>query len=251
MSTRESDSHVIARRKTYDGVTVIAWSDGYVTIDGRSIGRIYNREAMRLFMDDVSRYDHADAKLLIKAAKNASVNYPDSTILARRYMRQIAGPPLKENPVSARDWIFIGTGLLSAAAILIEIVRKVNASPAPLNASAGGGTPVLAPTPSPIDQIVTTNGQSVTVPLGQSVTVNLKLASPVAGYRVSDTAGSSVLSADPGGAVTSSTLFQQRWSALGSTGTETITYQALDSSGADLAGQTVSFTANVTPAAAS
>ncbi len=249
MTLREGETAIIvARRKTYDGITVLAFDDECITYaNGRVIAHGMRRDAMRLFMGDVSSYDSAETKMLARSAKKAVTKYPNDATLARRYMRTLAGPPLKANPLSTRDWVFIGTGVVSAFAILYEIARKSSANSVILNAGAsGGGGGVLAPTPSPIDQIVTTNGQVVTLPQGSSVTVNLALVAPVVGYRVSDTTGNSVLAADPGGVVTTSKSVQQRWTASGTTGTETVTYQGMDKLGNDLAGQTFSFTANVT-----
>jgi hypothetical protein len=235
MTAREGELPIIARRKTYDGKTVLAWADGYVTYgSGMIITKQMPRDAMNLFMGDVSLYDSDETKMLAAAARKAVRQYPDSTILARQYMRRLAGPPLKSNPISPRDWIFIGTGVVSMIAILYELSKKMSTGSSSLPAGASGSTP---------DQVASYDGQVINLTVGQSISAQLIFSPPQAGWRVSDTTGDSILAADSTGLVTTKSMVLQRWTAVAA-GSETVEYQAIDSSGNDIVGTTLSFTAN-------
>lgn len=71
-----SDATVMITRRTFDGETVQFWTDGVVTLatdrlHNRLVARGLSRELCALIADDVSLYDAAEIKLLIKAARSA------------------------------------------------------------------------------------------------------------------------------------------------------------------------------------
>jgi hypothetical protein len=233
-------SPIIARRRTHDGLTVLAFSDGYLTFGSGVLIKRHplTRPAMRLFLDDVGRYDGEEAKTLANAANSAVAKYPDSTILARNYMRSLVGPPAQRNPLGGKDYLFIGAAALSSIAILYEFFKKPSST-----------LPSTTPPMSPTDTIFSYDGQTVDLPVGHTITTNLIFSPPQAGWRVADTTGTAALAPNPGGIVNSSSSQTaiQTWTAV-NPGTEKVTYQAIDKTGADIPGQTMSFTANVSSA---
>lgn len=66
---------VIARRHTFDGQLVQFWSDGAITVghelSNRLVARNVSRKILWLIANDVSLYDAAEVKVLVKAARKA------------------------------------------------------------------------------------------------------------------------------------------------------------------------------------
>lgn len=238
---------ILARRRTHDGLTVLAFSDGYLTFgDGKPIKRHpLTREAMRLFLDDVNSYDAAEAKTLANAANSAVAKYPDSTILARRYMRSMIGPPVQRNPLGTKDYLFIGAAVISSIAVLYELFGKPKAVIPP---------PSGAPPESATDTVFSYDTQIITLPVGHTITTNLIFSPPMAGWRLADHIGTA-LAADPSGLVNTTSsntpMTLQMWKAI-NPGTDTLVYQAIDKTGADVHSltSTMTLTAIVVPAIA-
>lgn len=88
-----TDDHVIAERRTLDGVLVCAWSNGDVTgvlgMWPRGIGRTKmnatQKRAAQLLLDEVCLYDWSELGDLIKTARRAVVqaSVPPLTYLRR------------------------------------------------------------------------------------------------------------------------------------------------------------------------
>lgn len=76
MGMSNAINEVIAIRSTFDGDTVQFWSDGAITIghpmNNRLVARNLPRMAVWAIAGDVSLYDAAEVKALIKAARKAA-----------------------------------------------------------------------------------------------------------------------------------------------------------------------------------
>jgi hypothetical protein len=90
-----TEAHVIARRKTFDGIAVQLWSDGavtcgintYVAMAPRSAhGRRNAVKAAWLMAGEVALYDHAELRGLVLAARKA-VEQP--TLQPETYLRAV------------------------------------------------------------------------------------------------------------------------------------------------------------------
>lgn len=73
---RATHSHeIVARRSTYDGVPVQFWSDGAVTSgperSNRYVAKGLDRRVLLLVAGDVSLYDEAELRSLVKGARKA------------------------------------------------------------------------------------------------------------------------------------------------------------------------------------
>lgn len=122
-----ADVPIIARRRTSDGKTVLAFADGRVALNpGGVVARGLNRESLRILMDDVSSYDSHETRALASAAKKGVAQHPNDVGGARRAMRSLVGPPVQSNPIGVRDAIFISTGVLTVIALLYEVSKKAS-----------------------------------------------------------------------------------------------------------------------------
>lgn len=89
-----TDLHVIAERRTFDGIRVCGWSDGEVTFGlgiypqgiRRRRTRVYAEQIRDLVLEEVSLYDAAEVPALIRAAREAvaQASFPPAVYLRRR-----------------------------------------------------------------------------------------------------------------------------------------------------------------------
>lgn len=112
LRSRGSESHVIARRTTDDGIMIKLWSDGCVTSGINTIVaqgartdaavELYVR-AGRMVMDWVSIYDFDDVHPLVEAARWAAKRGLDHSAMRARLNRAAPLKPIWTTTATDRD----------------------------------------------------------------------------------------------------------------------------------------------------